>query len=184
MNTSQVSVSFKDMTVESTQEEGQKIGRTQRTLYREVMLEKYSHLVSMGYCYTKPEVILRLDQAEDPCLLEKEFLIRRSSEDCQHDNLVEKSQEIQDRRLWQVSFAPFQRTDTGGQSFNQESRLRVNQGNHADVTPFECGQNFSHNSTHTTEKFCDHNICRGTLRPQSPAAYECMSEDSHEVETL
>jgi len=48
MNTSQVSVSFKDMTVESTQEEGQKIGRTQRTLYREVMLEKYSHLVSMG----------------------------------------------------------------------------------------------------------------------------------------
>ncbi|XP_077918433.1 zinc finger protein 782-like isoform X7 [Halichoerus grypus] len=95
MNTSPVSVSFKDVTVESTQEEGQKIGRTQRTLYREVMLEIYSHLVSMdcsimlylkshhhtqGYCYTKPEVILRLDQAEDPCLLEKEFLIRRSSE--------------------------------------------------------------------------------------------------------
>nr|XP_035940027.1 zinc finger protein 782-like isoform X5 [Halichoerus grypus] len=96
MNTSPVSVSFKDVTVESTQEEGQKIGRTQRTLYREVMLEIYSHLVSMdcsimlylkshhhtqGYCYTKPEVILRLDQAEDPCLLEKEFLIRRSSEE-------------------------------------------------------------------------------------------------------
>ncbi|XP_064435081.1 zinc finger protein 782-like isoform X2 [Mirounga angustirostris] len=132
-----------------------------------IMLYLKSHHHTQGYCYTKPEVILRLEQAEDPCLLEKEFLIRRSSEDCQHDNLVEKSQEVQDRHLWQVSFAPFQRTDTGGQSFNQESRLRVNQGNHADVTPFECGQNFSHNSTHTTEKFCDHNICRGTLSHQS-----------------
>ncbi|XP_004408061.1 PREDICTED: uncharacterized protein LOC101377621 [Odobenus rosmarus divergens] len=76
----QASMSFKDVTVEFTQEEWQKIGPTQWTLYRDVMLEIYSHLVSVGYCYTKPEVIFRLEQAKDPCLLEKEFLIRRFSD--------------------------------------------------------------------------------------------------------
>nr|XP_054365109.1 uncharacterized protein LOC129046027 isoform X1 [Mirounga angustirostris] len=45
-----------------------------------IMLYLKSHHHTQGYCYTKPEVILRLEQAEDPCLLEKEFLIRRSSE--------------------------------------------------------------------------------------------------------
>ncbi|XP_077615604.1 zinc finger protein 37A-like isoform X1 [Crocuta crocuta] len=80
MSASQASVSFKDVTVEFTQEEWQKIDPKQRTLYRDVMLENYSHLVSVGYCYTKPEMILRLEQAEDPCSLEKAFLTRRSSE--------------------------------------------------------------------------------------------------------
>uniref|UniRef100_G3SRA1 KRAB domain-containing protein n=1 Tax=Loxodonta africana TaxID=9785 RepID=G3SRA1_LOXAF len=65
-------VSFKDVAVELTQEEWQHMGPAQRTLYRDVMLENYSHLVSVGYCITKPEVIFKLEQGEEPWSLEEE----------------------------------------------------------------------------------------------------------------
>ncbi|XP_027978126.1 zinc finger protein 782-like isoform X2 [Eumetopias jubatus] len=78
MNTPQASVSFKDVTVEFTQEEWRQMDSAQRTLYRDVMLENYSHLVSVGYCFTKPELIFTLEQGEDPWLLKKE-LLRKSS---------------------------------------------------------------------------------------------------------
>ncbi|OWK07211.1 hypothetical protein Celaphus_00017031 [Cervus elaphus hippelaphus] len=43
----QASVSFKDVTVEFTREEWHQMDSAQRTLYRDVMLEIYSHLVSV-----------------------------------------------------------------------------------------------------------------------------------------
>nr|KAF6304554.1 hypothetical protein mMyoMyo1_020992 [Myotis myotis] len=73
----QPSVSFKDVTVGFTQEEWQHLDPTQRSLYRDVMLENYSNLVSVGYCVTKPEVIFRLEQGEEPWILEEEFPSQR-----------------------------------------------------------------------------------------------------------
>uniref|UniRef100_A0A8C0HVH0 KRAB domain-containing protein n=1 Tax=Balaenoptera musculus TaxID=9771 RepID=A0A8C0HVH0_BALMU len=63
---SQGPVSFEDVTMGFTQEEWQHLDPAQRTLYRDVMLENYSHLISVGYCVTKPEVIFKLQQGEEP----------------------------------------------------------------------------------------------------------------------
>ncbi|XP_060056785.1 zinc finger protein 782 [Erinaceus europaeus] len=102
MNISQASVSFKDVTVEFTQDEWRLMSSAQRTLYREVMLENYSHLISMGYCSTKPELIFALEQKDfRESILERESLSTIPPEDFQPDELSETS-ENKSKHLWQV----------------------------------------------------------------------------------
>uniref|UniRef100_A0A4X1TQY6 KRAB domain-containing protein n=1 Tax=Sus scrofa TaxID=9823 RepID=A0A4X1TQY6_PIG len=68
------SLSFKDVAVGFTRKEWQQLDSAQRTLYREVMLENYSHLVSVGCQVTKPAVISRLEQGQEPWMKEEEIL--------------------------------------------------------------------------------------------------------------
>ncbi|CAD7691742.1 unnamed protein product [Nyctereutes procyonoides] len=80
MNIVQGSMSFEDVIVVFTQDEWQYVSPAQRTLYRDVMLENYSHLLSVEYCTTKPKMIFKLEQGEEPWSLGEEFLNQRDIE--------------------------------------------------------------------------------------------------------
>ncbi|XP_034855420.1 zinc finger protein 300-like [Mirounga angustirostris] len=73
MTKSQGPVSFKDVAVDFTQEEWQYLDLPQRDLYRDVMLENYINLISVGYQTTKPSVIHKLEQGEEPWMVEREI---------------------------------------------------------------------------------------------------------------
>uniref|UniRef100_A0A8C0DLD3 KRAB domain-containing protein n=1 Tax=Balaenoptera musculus TaxID=9771 RepID=A0A8C0DLD3_BALMU len=66
-------VSFKDVSINFTQAEWQWLDSAQKILYRDVMLENYSNLVSVGCLIPKPDVISQLEQGEEPWITEVEF---------------------------------------------------------------------------------------------------------------
>ncbi|XP_014384263.1 PREDICTED: zinc finger protein 350-like isoform X1 [Myotis brandtii] len=93
-------LTFHDVAVDFTWEEWQLLGPEQKDLYRDVMLETYSHLVSVGYEASKPDILSKLDHREAPWTVAGELLCGTRSEIWKRDGHLPEHLQNESLEQW------------------------------------------------------------------------------------
>ncbi|CAM9669313.1 unnamed protein product [Rangifer tarandus platyrhynchus] len=176
-------LSFTDISMQFSWEEWQLLDSVQKHLYRDVTLENYSNLVAIGYHGNKPDLIFKLEQGEEPWIINSKV----SHQSCpdgweewyqkNHDELesVEKSYacnafgKLHLSKSHISSRQRFLKYNTHGRSLTQNltSATSCLRKNADQFHGYEESYFINHQRTHSIEKNCICNECGKAFRCKS-----------------